>query len=131
MTHHQKTSPRGIYLLQENQRVLESVSLSAKFRTLKSLTVELEYFDPEGLARSSHIKYTVNLDHAKSVFRFPCHNAECVGGDFDLSRVLADTVAARRTSTAGEICCQGWRSKATMDVTHCHNLLRFKFRLVY
>lgn len=131
MTHQQKASPRGIYIQQENQRVLESACLSEKFRTLKSLTVELEYYDPEGLARSSHIKYTVNLDHAKSVFRFACHNSDCVGGDFDLSRVLADAVSETQTSATGEICCQGWRSKATMDSVHCHNLLRFKLRLAY
>src|SRR6266568_4749407 len=98
----QHTTPRGEYALQENLRVLGSPSLAEKFRKLRTLTVDLSYFDAEGDTRSSQIKYTVNLAHAKSVFRFPCHNHECVRGDFDLSEVLAEAVAAHRTSVSSE-----------------------------
>jgi len=131
MTYHQRTSARGEYHLQENQRVVESVTLAEKYRQLKSLTVDLAYYDPKGLARSSQIKYTVNLAHAKSVFRFACHNNECVRGDFDLSELLSKGVAARQTTVVGEMCCQGWRSKTTIDSVPCHNLLRYKLTLAY
>jgi hypothetical protein len=131
MTYHQRNSARGEYHLQENQRVVESPSLADRFQQLKSLTVDLAYYDPKGLARSSQIKYTVNLAHAKSVFRFACHNNECVRGDFDLSDLLARGVEAQETSVAGEICCQGWRSKTTIDSVACHNLLRYKLSLTY
>lgn len=126
-----RTSPRNEYLLQEKQRTLESPSLAHTFHKLKSLTVDLSFYDPEGVIRNSQIKYTVNLEHAKTVFRFACQNHECVRGDFDLSDVLADAVAAHRTSESGEICCEGWRSRATIDTVPCRNILRYKLTLGY
>jgi hypothetical protein len=126
-----RTSPRNEYLLQEKQRTLESPSLAQKFHKLKSLTVDLSYYDPEGVIRNSQIKYTVNLDHAKTVLRFACQNHECVRGDFDLSDVLANAVAAHRTTESGEMCCEGWRSRATIDTVPCRNLLRYKLTLGY
>jgi hypothetical protein len=127
----QHTTPRGEYTLQENLRVLGSPSLAEKFRKLQTLTVDLSYFDSEGVTRSSQIKYTVNLTHAKSVFRFPCHNHECVRGDFDLSEVLAEAVSEHRTSVSSEMVCQGWRNRATIDTVPCRNILRYKLTLGY
>jgi len=126
-----RTSPRNEYLLQEKQRTLESPSLAQTFSKLKSLTVDLSFYDPEGTIRNSQIKYTVNLEHAKTVFRFACQNHECVRGDFDLSDVLADAVAAHRTTESGEMCCEGWRSRATIDTVPCRNILRYKLTLGY
>jgi len=128
---HQKIGARAEYRQQEGQRIKDSVSLSDKFPLLKSLTVDLTYYDPEGVTKSSHIKYVVNLSNAKSVFRFDCLNSECIRGDFDLSQELTNAVAARRTAATGEKCCQGWRSKTTIDTAHCHNILRYKLSLGY
>ena len=114
MRHH-KFSPRADYRLQESQRTKESASLSEKFRELKSLTVELAYFSPEGVSRNSQIKYTVNPDHAKSVFRFDCANDECVGGDYHLREVLSQAVAAHRAVVTGGMSCQGWLSKTSIN----------------
>jgi len=129
--HPHKFTPRADYRQQENQRTQASATLSEKFRELKSLTVEYGYLNSEGTSRNSPIKYTVNPDHAKSVFRLDCPNHECVGGDFDLSEALAKAVAARQTTALGELCCQGWLSKATINQTHCHNLIRYKLSLEY
>ena len=131
MMRHQKSSPRSDYRLRERQRVNESVSLSEKFRELKSLTVELAYFSPEGVSQNSQLKCTANPDHAKSVFRFDCVNHECVAGDFDLSEALAQAVAARRSIATGEMCCRGWLSKTTIDQVRCRNILRYKLILGY
>jgi hypothetical protein len=128
---HQRHSPRAEYRQQENQRVNDSANLAEKFHDLKSLTVDLTYFAPEHLAKTSEIKYTVNLAHAKSVFRFNCTNEECVGGDFDLSAALANAVAAHRTSASGEVICQGWRSKTSIDRMPCNNILRYQLSLGY
>ena len=105
--------------------------LADRFQKLKSLTVGLEYFDGEGLTKNSRIKYEVNLAHAKSVFRFNCPNSECIRGDFDLSAELAEAVAHRRTSVSGEIACQGWQSKTTINTVHCRNVLRYTISLGY
>lgn len=131
MTPHAKISPRAAYRLQQSQRVHESASLSATFPKLKSLTVDFSLFDPEGLSKSSEVKYTVNLENAKTVFCFACHNHDCVGGDFDLTRVLADAVAHRKALVVGEIHCEGWRNRATIGSQKCHNLLRYKLAMRY
>ncbi len=127
----QKFTPRADYRQQESQRIKESASLSEKYRELKSLTVEFGYFSPEGLSRNRQIKYTVNPDHAKSVFRLDCLNNECVCGDFDLSEALAQAVAARQATATGELCCQGWLSKTTIDRIRCRSILRYKLILEY
>ncbi len=126
-----KSTPRADYRQQEAQRTNASASLSETFQELKSLTIEFGYFSPEGVTRNRQIKYTVNPDHAKSVFRLDCDNHECVGGDFDLSETLAKAVAARQTTVTGEMCCQGWLSKTTINSVHCHNILRYKLSLAY
>ena len=126
-----KFTPREDYRKQEAQRTNASPSLSETFRELKSLTVEFGYFSSEGVSRNRQIKYTVNPEHAKSVFRLDCVNQECVGGDFDLSEALVQAVAARETTVTGEMCCQGWLSKTTIHRIHCHNILRYKLTLAY
>src|SRR6478735_763625 len=113
--HRRKTNPRGEYLLQENLRVQASPSLAEKFPQLKSTTVDLSYYTAGGAACSSQVKYTVNIKHAKSIFRVACQNHECVRGDFDLSEALFQAVLARQTSVSGEICCHGWRNRATIN----------------
>lgn len=131
MTHQQKHSPRAAYRHEQGQRVLASPSLAATYPKLRTLTVDLELFDPQGLSRSSQVKYSVNLDHAKALFRFACQNHDCVAGDFDLSEVLATAVAARETMVVGELCCEGWRNRATIGSLKCRNLLRYKLAIRY
>src|ERR1017187_5624026 len=129
--HQQRHGPRAEYRQEEGQRVKDSATLGAVFAKLKRLTVNLEYSDPGGLAKSKQVKYEVNLDNAKSVFRFNCLNDECIRGDFDLSDELAKAVSDRRSSVSGEVVCQGWRSRTTIDSVHCHNILRYTLSLGY
>ena len=129
--HGRKLGPRAIFRQQESQRVMDSSSLSARFPQLKSLKAHLTYHPPDGVARSTQIKYAFNLDHAKAVFRFDCLNKECICGDFDLSELLAQAVAQRRTILIGELRCQGWRNKESIKTIQCRNILRYKLRLAY
>jgi hypothetical protein len=131
MTYQQKISPRAEYRRQEAQRTDRSPTLAEAYKDVKSLTVDLAYYSPEGLIQTGEIKCTVNLLHAKSRLRFDCPNDECVGGDFDLSTALADAVAAGRTTVSGERVCQGWRNKNTIDREPCRNILRYKLSVRY
>jgi len=129
--YHQKIGARWEHRAKQGQRVKESPRLAEKFQKLKSLTVNLEYRNPDSLTKTSQIKYTVNLDNARSVFRFNCPNTECVCGDFDLSDQLASAVTSHHTTADGELTCQGWRSKTTIDSVHCLNILRYKLTLAF
>lgn len=124
-----KDSPRNDYLKQENLRVEASPLLSKKFPSLKSITVDLGYHDLDRPGRSSQIKYTVNMDNARSVFRIGCQNPECIRGDFDLSDILAKAVRGKKTSVNDEMVCQGWRNLAGIDTVSCGRVLRYKLSL--
>ena len=124
-----KLGARAEYRLKEGQRIVESPTLAAKFPKLKSLKVDLEFFPPDGRIRSSQIKYVVNLEHAKSVFRFDCLNKECIRGDFDLSEVLAKAIKTKKKIVEGELCCNGWRNKDCIDKMSCRNMLKYKLNL--
>jgi hypothetical protein len=127
----QRIGLRAEYRNQEGERVKASPSLADKFQKLKSLTVNLGYYNPKGVAQNGQLKYAVNLENAKSVFRFRCLNDECIRGDFDLTEELASAVAQKRTDVSGELSCQGWQNKATVDTVHCHNVLRYRLTLTY
>ena len=129
--HQRRLGARAEYQHGEGQRVKESPSIGSKFRRLKSLKVNLSHYNPDGVTKSSEVKYEVNLSNAKSVFRFRCPNSECVGGDFDLSKELAGAVDSHRTAVAGEVACQGWLNKSTIGTVRCRNILRYKFALKY
>ena len=127
----QAAGPRFEYREQESQRVKESPSLSDRFRQLKSLAVDLSFYNAEGVTKNSKIRYVPNLANARSVFRFDCPNKGCIRGDFDLTAELATAVAEHRTHITGELSCQGWQSKTTIDTVHCHNILRYTLNLAY
>ena len=123
--------PRFEYRVQESQRVKDSPTLSDKFPHLKSLTLDLGYYNPGGTSMNSQIKFTPNLKNARSVLRIDCPNNGCIRGDFDLTRELAKAVAERRATVTGEMSCEGWQSKTTIDTVPCHNILRYKLSLEY
>ena len=127
----QRIGLRAEYRNQEGERVKASPSLADKFQKLKSLTVNLGYYNPKGVAQNGQLKYAVNLENARSVFRFRCLNDECIQGDFDLTEELASAVAHKHTDVSGELSCQGWQSKTTVDSVHCHNILRYRLTLTY
>jgi len=126
-----RISPRNEYLLRENLRVEASPTLAQAFPDLKSMTVDLGFYDAEGHSCRSQIKYTVNLEHARSVFRFGCENPECVGGGFDLSDVVARAVMNRSAGVSGELSCRGWRSRTTINQVSCGKVLRYNITLAY
>ena len=126
-----RMNPRLDYRKQEEELVKGSPNLETSFPDVKSLSVQLRHFDYTGSRKSGEIKYTVNLAHAKSVFRFNCANHECVGGDFDLSANLARAVAGHEENVDGEMRCQGWRSRSTIDTIHCDDLLQFELTIGY
>jgi len=118
---------RAEYQEEQRQRVKESLSLAEQFPRLKSLTALLEYHDSDALKKRSQLKYTVNLQNAKSVFRFKCPNNECIRGDFDLTKEVAEAVGKKRTVVTGEMACKG----NTINRVRCANVLHYKLRLGY
>jgi len=126
-----KTNPRAEYRLSQIQRANESASLAEKFPKLKTLKVDLAYYEPDGLTRTGELRYKVNVAHAKSMFSFVCNSGECLKGDFDLSTAVAQAVAKKSKTAEGEIRCPGTRVRAKDGAEPCQNLLRYKLTLGY
>jgi hypothetical protein len=122
---------RTEYRVRQRQRVNDSALLSDKFPHLKSLSLDLGHYDSAGLSRTSQVKYTLNLEHARCLFRIDCSNPECVCGDFDLSSEIDHAVAQRRKDISGELRCHGWLSKTTIDQVRCGKILRYRLTLAY
>jgi hypothetical protein len=131
MAHRTATSPRQEYLAQEKQRVMQSPPLAEKFPALKSMVVDLDNQDPASAAPTNQVRFTVNIDHAKSVFRVGCPNPECVRGDFDLTEPLASAIAARQTTVTSKLRCRGWRNRSSIDSVRCGKVLHYTLKLGY
>ena len=126
-----KTNPRAEYRQRQAQRANESASMAEKYPKLKSLKVELGYFEPDGITRTGELRYKVNVGHAKSMFSFVCQSGECLAGDFDLSDAVATAVSKRSKIAEGEIRCEGTRAKPKEGTRPCQNVLRYKLTLGY
>jgi hypothetical protein len=131
MMHTRKLNPRAEHRLRQTERVNSAATLAEKYPKLKSLTANLLHFDPLGLTKTGEVRYTVNVLHAKSLFFFACPSTECAGGDFDLSAALADAVRGKRKIAAGEVRCEGTRTRPKGEKLPCGNLLRYKLTLRY
>jgi hypothetical protein len=98
---------------------------------LRELSMELGQYDLDGLTRTSQMKQTLNLKNTSSIVTVHCGNMDCVRGDFDLTLDLANAAASRRGVATGELRCQGWRNKASIEKVRCGRILRYKLTLEY
>ena len=122
-----RIGPRAAFHQQQGEKVKASPTLAVKYKRLKELSVILNYQDLKGAKQGNQLKYLVNLENAKSVFRFKCANEGCIRGDFDLSEEIDKAVAKRHTAVAGEIPCRGH----TITRGRCANVLHYKLKLGY
>ena len=128
---HTARNPKAEHREAQRQRVDEAVRLAEKYPHLKSLKVTLEFLDREGMTKRAEMKYSANLEHAKSVLVFVCPISECCGGDFDLTAKLAEVVSKRHTKVVGEVPCLGSHKKASGQLAPCRSLLRYTLNLAY
>jgi hypothetical protein len=131
MMHRTGKGPRAEHHEQQRQRVADAGTLAQTYPQLKSLKVQLEYADAEGHGKAREMKFSANVEHAKAVLMFACPNAECIGGDFDLSKELARAIAGRRVVVTGELPCPGSRKKPSKETVPCRSVLRYTLKLAY
>jgi hypothetical protein len=127
ITYHKPPGARAEYEQQQRLRVQESPSFADQFPQLKSLTVKLEYHDSENREKRNRLKYMVNLDNVKSVFRFKCPNSGCIRGDFDLTKKVAEAVVKHLANVTGKLSCRG----RTTNWGPCRNVLHYTLLLTY
>jgi hypothetical protein len=126
-----KPSPRAEYREQQHLRAKHQPTIADRFAELSALTAEFAYRNPDGTSRNREVKFTVNIHHASSLFRIDCLNPDCVQGDYDLSDVLRQAVTSRQRTVTGELCCEGWQDRFSIDHTRCHQRIRFTLTLEF
>jgi hypothetical protein len=124
-------NPRAEHRQAQRLRMDEAMRMAEKYPHLKTLKLALEFVDREGMTKTTEMKYSANLEHAKSVVVFACPISQCWGGDFDMTARLAEAVLKRRTKVAGEMHCMGSYKKASGQVAPCRSLLRYTLNLAY
>lgn len=112
-------------------RARQAAPMAEQFAGLKSLTIEFAYLTPHGQSRNREVKFTVNVDRASSVLVLDCMNPECVGGDFELSKVLGEAVAAHEGKVSGEIECPGWTARGEEHRRGCAQRISYVLTLGY
>lgn len=126
-----KSQIRKAYRRRAFERTEKSPSLAMAYPRLKSLSVDLLYFNRELVSFGHGLRYRANLETAKSMLQFTCPCALCHGGGFDLSNELSRAIAERRKSVEGEVHCQGSRDQESGKTVPCESTLRFKMILAF
>jgi hypothetical protein len=124
-------NPKAAHRQAQRDRVDGSALLAAKYPQLKSLSVKLEFMQREGNTKPTGMKYSMNLEHAKSVLLFACPSPECTGGDFDLTANLAAAIAARHRELKGEVSCLGTHKKPLGGLAPCRSVLHYTLSVGY
>jgi hypothetical protein len=113
------------------ERVEKSATVAVMYPGLKTLAVNLLYFD-RGIVSWGHgLRYRANLETAKSMLHFNCPSPLCKDGGFDLSHNLSSAVAQHQKSIVGVMHCPGFRDQETGKAAPCESILHFKINLTF
>lgn len=127
----QKAEVRKAYRRKAFERAEKSLSLAMAYPQLKTLSVDLLYFDHEIVSFGHGLRYRANLEAAKSMLQFTCPSTLCHRGGFDLSNELSCAMAERRKALDGEVHCHGSRDQESGKTVPCESILHFKMILTF
>lgn len=127
---------REIPILERPRREIAppSPSLSQRFPWLKSVVVDLEFFDAAGVNLLSFMQYKPNLMQATSVFPFGGRSADESLSELEATRQVCEAIQARRNSVSGEWPhCRAVEGSgvSSPDPLKQVNVLRFRLTLDY
>lgn len=126
-----KSQLRKDYRRKAFERAEKSPSLAMAYPQLKTLSVDLLYFDREIVSFGHGLRYRANLETAKSMLQFTCPSTLCHRGGFDLSNELSCAIAERRKAGDGEVHCCGSRDQESGKTVPCESILHFKMILTF
>ena len=112
----------------------QTPSLSQRFPWLRSVVVDLEFFDAAGVNLLSFMQYKPNLAQATSIFPFGGYSADERLSELEATRQVWDAIQARRTVVSGEWPRPRLLSNAEdfqKDPLNAINILRFRLTLDY
>ena len=91
--------------MERAQQKLDAGVVATHFPEVASIVVSMTY-NQRGIARS--LPRVVNFfPSSYAFFSVACLNKDCVGGGFDLTRIITSMIGSRREVTKGELSCEG------------------------
>lgn len=114
----------------KHQKFVLAGYIKDRYPRVKTLTFELNYRDPDGLAQPSSKVYNWGPEHS-ALFRLECPYTECINGGHDLTKPISDMLNTRRSECSGTIYCKGWQDRRRIGKHRCLCELTYKVTATY
>ena len=105
---------------------MSAPSLKQQFPAVEQVVLELIFADSSGIAKHSPQTHTFG-PAARAYFDVTCPFSSCLGGGFDLSRVISDMLSHRQRTVSGKLHCHGWQDRGRIGERRC--LLELQYRI--
>jgi len=105
---------------------LAARTLGELFPRVEEVQLQMTFIDPYNASQHSPQMHSF-LPGARAFFEVPCPFSMCIGGGFDLGRIVADLTEGNGEGASGELICQGWHSRDRIGSNRC--LLHLHYRL--
>jgi hypothetical protein len=129
-----KLSPREQHHLAHLRAGDQAPLMRDKYPVLASLSIRMEFKRPLGQEWMGDIASDLKMfepeKENKAFFEFECPDSECVGGGFDLSRVVHLLVKTRAGEVSNTMLCRGWEDEERMRSRTSHCGLELKYTIV-
>lgn len=111
-----------------HRHYLAAPELGEKFPSIKEVTIDLRFRDPDGKANPSPYKRIFDAD-MQAFFEFSCPMRDCVGGGYSLSGVIMEALSRRRSDISGSLPCEGKRPREKGADPCCDIELRYQVKV--
>jgi len=114
----------------KHQEFIRAGYIKDWYPQVKTLTFELNYRDPDGLAQPSSETYTRGPEHS-AFLKIQCPYRECINGGYDLTELISDMLNNNKLECHGKVSCQGWQDRNRIGKYRCLCELTYKITATY
>lgn len=125
--------PLDTYRHQREERrraYLSTGTMREEFPHIEQLSLLLTFADPSGMSSYSGQSHTLG-PAATAFFEIPCPSSVCMGGGFDLRRVIWNLCTRGGRETTGRLDCQGKDSTDDRDPHYCPMQVHYRIMVSY
>lgn len=114
----------------QHREYLSAPYLESEHPGVEEIAVYLEFTDPDGMGHPKSKDQTFSSG-SRANFAYPCPFRECIGGGFNLRKIVSDTVARHLQEASGRVVCQGWQDRERINKHHCLLECNYRISVVY
>lgn len=101
-----------------------------RYPNVMSITFQMNYKDPDGLASPSYKEKSFKEDDS-AYFNFNCPYRECIKGGHDLNSVVSGILQDNINEYTRNSTCQGWQDRERINKHRCLGELNYKIIVKY